>query len=70
MFAADAELDIGPGGAAAGAGDFDQFADAVLIQADKQVVLENPLVLIGFDKGADVVAADARWSGSDHWCRN
>src|SRR6185369_11726448 len=47
VFAADAQLYIGPGRPAPFGGDADQVADAFLVQADEGVLLEDALLDIG-----------------------
>ena len=59
MLAANAELQPGPGGAAALDGDAHQFANPGDIEGDERVVLENPEPLIGPDKARRVIARQA-----------
>src|SRR5438105_57634 len=59
VLAADAELGVGALGAAALGGDADQVADALLVEADEGVLLEDALVDIGVEEPPRVVAADA-----------
>ncbi len=58
VFAANAEF---PGRCGCGAlgGHLDQLADAVEIERDERVVLDNAFPLVGRDKGGRVVARDA-----------
>ncbi len=59
MFAADAELEIGAGLAAAFGGDLHQLAHAFAIEADERVLLDDALALIGLQEAAGIVAAEA-----------
>src|SRR5439155_9361382 len=59
VLAANAELEIGPGGAAALDGDLDHLADPGRIERDKRVMLEDAELLIGADKARRIVARDA-----------
>src|SRR3546814_18963573 len=59
MLAADAELQAGPGPAPPLGGKLDQFADAVEIQRDERVLLDNALELIGGNEGGGIVARHA-----------
>ncbi len=70
MLAADAELDVGPRLAAPRDADFDEFADAFLIDRDEGILVEDAARRIGAEEGAGIVARNAeRRSGSGHWCR-
>jgi hypothetical protein len=59
MLAADADLEIGPGLAAAGDADLDELADAVTIDRNERIDFQNPLADIGAEEAGGVVAADA-----------
>ena len=50
MFAADAELDVGPRRAAALGGDLDQLADAFDVEADERVLGVDALLDIGAEE--------------------
>src|SRR5688572_26819767 len=59
MLAADAELELGAGLAAALGGDLHQFADTFRVDADEGILLEDALPLVGRDEARGVVAAEA-----------
>src|SRR3546814_16794629 len=59
MLAANAELDAAAGGAAAFGGEFDQFADALHIDADEGIAGEEALVDILRQEPARVVPVDS-----------
>src|SRR5277367_1547553 len=59
MLAADADLEIGPRLAAARDADLDQFADAVAIDRDERIDLQNSLGDVGAEESGGVVATDA-----------
>ena len=59
MFAADAELDVGAGRAAALGGDFDELADAFDIDRNERIARVDALIDIGAEEAAGVIAADA-----------
>src|SRR5882757_1217015 len=59
MLAANPDLEIGPRLAAARHADLDEFADAIAIDRDERVDLENSLADIGAKETRGVVAADA-----------
>src|SRR5690349_22467108 len=59
MLAADAELDIRPLGPAALGGQPYKITNAVLVETDEGVLLEDALLDIGVEEPAAVVAADA-----------
>src|SRR6185369_2914881 len=59
VLAADAEFHVGAGLAAALAGDLYQFADAIGIEADEGVLLDDALALIGLEEAPGIVAAEA-----------
>src|SRR5882757_9260654 len=59
MLAADAHLQIGPRLASARDADLDELADAVAIDRDEGIDLENALGDVGAEKTRGVVAADA-----------
>ena len=59
MFAANADLELRPRLAAALDADLDQFADAVAIDRDERIDLQNAARNIGAEESGGVVAADA-----------
>src|SRR5207237_5080878 len=59
MLAADAELDVGPGLAAALGGDPDHLADPGGVERHEWVVLENPELLVGAAEARGIVARNA-----------
>src|SRR5262245_8730624 len=60
MLPADAELDAFPGRPALLRGDPHQFADAVDVERHERILFDNPFPAIAFEKGARVVARDAK----------
>jgi hypothetical protein len=62
MFAANTKLDVGPGLATLGRGDFDELADAFYIKANERVGRIDALVDIVDQEAGGVVAADAKSS--------
>jgi len=59
MLAANAQLDIGAGGASAIGTDFDQLAHAFLVEGDEGVLFDDALLFIGLEEGSRVVTRDA-----------
>src|SRR4029077_10540776 len=59
MLAANADLEIGPRLAAARNRDLDEFPDAVAIDRNKRIDLQNSLGDVGAKESGGVVAADA-----------
>src|SRR6185437_7093513 len=59
MLSADAELDIRARRSAPFGGDLHQFADAATVDADERVFGDDPGTLIGLQKTAGIVAAEA-----------
>ena len=59
MFPANAEFEVGAGGASALHRDRNQFAHPVAIQGDEGVLLQNPLIAVAFEEIARVVARQA-----------
>ena len=62
MLAANAEFNVGTGGAATLSGEFNQLAHAVLVEGDEGILLENALLFIMLDETSCIVAADAEGS--------
>ena len=60
MFAANAELDVRAGRAAAFGGEADQFADAFDVDADERILRVDSLVDIVLQEASGIVAADAQ----------
>ena len=59
MLAADADLEIGARLAAARHADLDEFTDAIAIDRDERIDLEDTLADVGAKEARSVVAADA-----------
>ena len=59
MFAADADLQVGPGVASLGSGHLDEDTDASLVEGGEGVLLEDALLDVGRQEVVDVVARDA-----------
>ena len=59
MLAADAQLDVGAGLAAAFGSHLDQLANAVLIQSGEGIVLIDLVLIVGIQELAGVVTAEA-----------
>ena len=59
MLAADAELEVAPRAPAALGGDPHQLADAVAVDADEGIVLDDALLQIGAEEAAGIVARQA-----------
>src|SRR6478735_5877346 len=59
MLAADADLERGPGLAAALAADLDQLADALDVERGERVVLQDAALLVLLEEGRRIVAAEA-----------
>ena len=60
MFAADAQLDVGPGFAPAIRRQRHQLTHAIHVQADKRIARIDALLDIGAEEFGSVVAADAQ----------
>ena len=56
MFAANAQLDVRPGRAAAGCGQLNQLADTFDIKTDEWIARKDPLLDIGAQKLARIIA--------------
>ena len=56
MFAANPQLDIGPGRAAAGCGQLNQLADTFDIKTDEWIARKDPLLDIDSQKAPRVIA--------------
>mmetsp|Transcript_10136 Transcript_10136/g.25743 ORF Transcript_10136/g.25743 Transcript_10136/m.25743 type:complete len:233 (+) Transcript_10136:62-760(+) len=59
VFAADAELEIGPRPSPLLAGDLDELSDSDLVDRGKWVLLDDFLFHVDGEEAADIVAADA-----------
>jgi hypothetical protein len=59
MLAANAELDVGAGLAAALGGDLDHLPDTGRVERHERVVLEDPELLVGAAEARRIVARDA-----------
>ena len=56
MFAANAELDVGPRRAAAIGGELDEFADALDIEADERIARVDALVDVSRQEARSIVS--------------
>ena len=59
MLAANADLEIGTGLAPARDADLDELADAIAIDRDERIDLQDSLCDIGAEESGGIVAADA-----------
>ena len=69
VLAADAQAQVGTGGAAIGGSHLDQLAHADLIQVLERIALVDLVVVVSAQELGCVVTAEARRSsGSGRWC--